>query len=282
MERTTAALAALFALALPALADPGDVLWHFEVPTPGSPLHRPSLGADGTIYWSTNSLYAISPAGQELWSRPHANPNPVGVGLDGTLYIGGWQPPPNSHLPALKAFSPGGQHLWDFTQMGTVVGFLGGPNVGPDGNVYAVMYGGAGMSPPGFGALSLTPAGSLRWHVDGFANDAGALPSEIEFGNGQMYKSEYNAPMPAGQLQSGLIAFGFDGEVEWRHSIGVPSNGPGRQPRVSPSTATSTRRFSRARSGRIGPTARSRGTTPAASRRPGSGLPPRARTDRCT
>jgi hypothetical protein len=216
-------------------ADPGDVLWHFEVNTPGSPLHRPSIGADGTIYWSTNSLYAITPSGQEIWSRDRADPNPVGIGHDGTLYIGGWRPPPNSHLPALRAFTPSGDHLWDFFDFGDPLGVIGGPNVGPDGNIYAVMFGGFNPNPPGFGALSLTPAGALRWHVDGFAHlMAGTVPSEIVFGDGNMYKAESNAPMPAGQQQSGLVAIEFDGDIAWQHPAGIPSNSPYRQPAVNP------------------------------------------------
>jgi hypothetical protein len=240
MSPSTKAIAAA-GLALAAshsAAHPGDVLWYFEVDAPDT-LHRPSVGADGTIYWSTNSLFAITPAGQELWRRPDADVSPVGIGADGTLYIGGKRPAPSSHLPALKAFSPAGQHLWDYTGFGQVVGFLGGPNVGADGNVYAVTYSGF-PNPTGFGAFSLTPAtgtgegGDLRWHFDGFANDAGTPTSEIVFGNGNMYKAEYNAPMPAGQLQSGIIALEFDGDLAWRYSVGTQPSGPSRHPCVSP------------------------------------------------
>lgn len=235
MTRNLSALLCLLTLAGSAHAGGGDVLWHFEVPTPGSPLHRPSIGAEGTIYWSTDSLFAISPVGQELWSRPRADPNPVGIGLDGTLYIGGWQPPPNDHLPALRAFAPNGDHLWDFSNFGLVVGFIGGPDVGPDGNVYGVMFDGFDPNGSGIGAFSLTPAGALRWHFDGFANQmAGTVPSEIEFGDGQMYKAESHAPMPAGEQQSGLVALELDGDVAWQASYGVPSSSPSRQPRVSP------------------------------------------------
>jgi outer membrane protein assembly factor BamB len=213
----------------------GDVLWHFEVSAPPSQLHRPSIGTDGTIYWSTRELYAINPSGQELWSRPQADPNPVGIGFDGTLYVGGWQAPPNDYLPALKAFAPDGTHLWDFTDFGLVLGFIGGPNVGPDGNVYGVMFDGFDPEGSGIGAFSLTPAGSLRWHFDGFDHlIAGTVPSEIEFGDGQMYKAESHAPMPAGEQQSGLIALELDGDVAFQASYGVPSNSPSRQPRVSP------------------------------------------------
>lgn len=213
----------------------GDVLWHFEVPTPPSQLHRPSIGADGTLYWSTSELYAISPSGQQLWSRPQADPNPVGIGLDGTLYVGGWQAPPNDYLPALKAFAPDGTHLWDFTDFGLVLGFIGGPNVGPDGNVYGVMFDGFDPEGSGIGAFSLTPAGSLRWHFDGFDHlIAGTVPSEIEFGDGQMYKAESHAPMPAGEHQSGLVALELDGDVAFQASYGVTSTSPHRQPRVSP------------------------------------------------
>ncbi len=216
------------------VADPGDVLWHFEIPSARSLLHRPSIGADGTIYWSADSLYAISPGGELIWSRADTDSNPVGIGTDGTLYVGGWQAPPNNFRPALKAFSRQGDHLWDFTGFGEVLGFIGGPNVGPDGNVYAVTWGGS-LPSAGFGAFSLSPSGSLRWHVDGFAHlIAGTAPSEIVFGNGKMYKGESVAPMPAGQLQAGLVAIEFDGDIAWRHSLTISSNSPGRHPVVSP------------------------------------------------
>jgi hypothetical protein len=235
MMRICTGIVTLLAGAGVAAANPGDVLWFFEVNMPGSPLHRPSIGADGTIYWSTNSLFAITPSGQEIWSRDRADPNPVGIGTDGTLYIGGWRPPPNSHLPALRAFTPGGDHLWDFFDFGDPVGVIGGPNVGPDGNVYATMFGGFLPNPPGYGALSLTPGGTLRWHVDGFAHlMAGTVPTEIIFSGGNMYKAESHAPMPAGQQQSGLVAIEFDGDIAWQHPAGIPSNSPYRQPAVNP------------------------------------------------
>lgn len=230
MRTISTTIAALLVFSGHAAAEPGDVLWHFEIPSASTALHRPSIGADGTIYWCTDSLYAISPGGQELWSRPDTDSSAVGIGADGSLYVAGWRPPPNDHLPALRAFTSEGEHLWDFFDFGQIVGIVGGPNVGPDGNVYAV--GSGGFNPPvGFGAFSLTPGGELRWHVDGFHHlMSGVVPSEVVFGNGNMYKAELVAPMPADELQSGIVGIGLDGEIAWRDSI----SGGGRQPCVSP------------------------------------------------
>ena len=71
----------------------------------------------------------------------------LAVGSDGTVYTGS-----ESNI---MAFNPNGTLKWNFEQ-NPMAFILLGPNVGPDGNIYAV-------STEGIGIFSLTPAGVLRW-----------------------------------------------------------------------------------------------------------------------
>src|SRR6185436_16023044 len=97
----------------------------------------------------TNTLYAISPQGSILWSKPLSETAYVDIGPDGTVYAGS--------MNTIYAFTPSGALKWSFTEPPGGQGLMAGPTVGPDGNIYAVSDFG------GLGAFSLTPAGVLRW-----------------------------------------------------------------------------------------------------------------------
>lgn len=126
----------------------GRVKWRFQHDSMYA-LVRPATGPDGSIYIVDVSgfLYALSPDGALRWLVSGAGSKGVTVGQDGSIYTGdeNW----------IKAFTPGGALKWTFVQSPRAFILLG-PNVGPDGNIYAV-------ATEGIGVHSLTPAGQLRW-----------------------------------------------------------------------------------------------------------------------
>ena len=126
----------------------GRVKWRFQHSGMYTVV-RPSVGPDGTVYVVDvgSHLYALSPDGALKWIVRGAGYKGLAVGGDGTVYTGS-----ESHI---TAFNPDGSLKWSFEQSPRAMILLG-PNVGPDGNIYAV-------STEGIGIFSLTPAGVLRW-----------------------------------------------------------------------------------------------------------------------
>ena len=126
----------------------GRVKWRFQHSGMYTVV-RPSVGPDGTVYVVDvgSHLYALSPDGALKWIVRGAGYKGLAVGGDGTIYTGS-----ESHI---TAFTPDGSLKWSFEQSPRAMILLG-PNVGPDGNIYAV-------STEGIGIFSLTPAGVLRW-----------------------------------------------------------------------------------------------------------------------
>jgi hypothetical protein len=126
----------------------GRVKWRFQHDAMYAQV-RPAIGPDGTIYVVdvSGTLYSLSPDGALNWLARAAGSKGVTVGQDGSIYTGdeNW----------IKAFSPGGELKWTFVQDPRAFILLG-PNVGPDGNIYAV-------ATEGIGVHSLTPGGQLRW-----------------------------------------------------------------------------------------------------------------------
>ncbi|MHC5004864.1 MAG: thrombospondin type 3 repeat-containing protein, partial [Planctomycetota bacterium] len=141
----------------------GRVQWRFQTDREAN-LQFVTRAPDGTVYTSDlDNLYALGPDGALLWIATGAGGGrPISLGADGTIYTGGsLSEGLNGRI--VKAFNPDGTLRW---QVESVTGqnLLAGPNVGPDGNIYAV------------------PGGN----------------SEITFGDGQFYASwEVNASGPA-------------------------------------------------------------------------------------
>ncbi len=164
---------------------PGRLKWRFKLDGDYS-LHSPGVGADGTVYVSLTGgkLYAIAPDGTQRWvfQTGVGGPvfGPVSVGTDGTIYTAGMVPAQGTtgNDGAIFALNPDGTRKWVFSATNQLL--IAGPNVGPDGNIYAVTdFGGIGL-------FSLTPAGQLRFSVSGFT-EYGAIGEEIAFGPGQLY-----------------------------------------------------------------------------------------------
>jgi hypothetical protein len=126
----------------------GRVKWRFQHSGMYTVV-RPAVGPDGTVYAVDvdNHLYALSPEGALKWIARGAGAKGLSVGADGTIYTGSES--------AIKAFNTNGTLKWTFVQ-NPLAFILLGPNVGPDGNIYAV-------ATQGIGIFSLTPAGALRW-----------------------------------------------------------------------------------------------------------------------
>ena len=163
-------------------ATTGTVAWRFEV-LANYVSHRVDVGRDGTVYFNDSSgfLYALTPTGALKWvydGESVGSSGPAVVGRDGTIYFGVAAP-----FAAVHAVNPDGSGKWIFSAPDSQ-GPIGGPNVGPDGNVYAVFDIGGSL-----GAISLSPDGTLRWNNPGNPRVAefGQLGRELVFGGRDFY-----------------------------------------------------------------------------------------------
>jgi outer membrane protein assembly factor BamB len=111
----------------------------------------PAIGADGTIYFSSDtrdSVYALNPDGTLRWGAYYANASryaPPVIGLNGTVYFCD-----KNH--ELVAFSADGIQLWVCAVKGDSKPFP--PAIGPDGAIY---YGGTD------GLTAVNPDGTVKW-----------------------------------------------------------------------------------------------------------------------
>lgn len=91
---------------------------------------KPAVGPDGTVYTMGNfgHLYALTPDGGLKWIlRPRYGVHgSVSVDQTGRVFLGG---------SGVQAVSPDGQELWHYP---LTTPLIAGPDVGPDGNIYAV------------------------------------------------------------------------------------------------------------------------------------------------
>ncbi len=184
-------------------ATTGTVAWRFEV-LANYISHRADVGRDGTVYFNDSSgfLYALTPAGALKWiydGDSVGSSGPTVVGRDGTIYFGVASP-----FAAIHAVNPDGTRKWIFAAPDSQ-GPIGGPNVGPDGNVYAVFDIGGSI-----GAISLTPAGVLRWNTLGNPRvaEVGQVGRELVFGGGKVFfTSTYYGDVYGFNLASGAQDF---------------------------------------------------------------------------
>ncbi|HZQ70281.1 MAG TPA: PQQ-binding-like beta-propeller repeat protein [Terriglobales bacterium] len=178
---------------------PGQLLWSVDLTyTPETA--APKVAPDGTIYIHSDDLYAITPAGQIIWTKPSSDPKPVDIGLDGTVYSGSGG--------TVFAYSPAGTLLWTFTEPPGGQGIMAGPTVGPDGNIYVITDGG------GLGAFSLTPAGTLRWNVPGYVNFQGTGLTPVPLDGDRLYFAEDVVP-GCTAFSEGINSVTFNGQLAW-------------------------------------------------------------------
>ena len=177
----------------------GELLWSVNLAyTPSTA--APKVAPSGDIYIHSDDLYAISPAGQIIWSKPSSDPKTVDVGADGTVYSGAGG--------TIFAYTPAGQLIWSFTEPPGGQGIMAGPTVGPDGNIYAVTDGG------GLGALSLNPAGNLIWNQPGYVNFDGTGMTPVPLTGDRLYFAEDVVP-GCTEFSEGLNALDLDGNLLW-------------------------------------------------------------------
>jgi len=181
----------------------GQLLWSVTLantPTTAAPKVAPN----GNIYIHSDDLYAISPSGQIIWSKPSADPKTVDVGADGTVYSGSGG--------TIFAYTPGGELIWSFTEPPGGQGLMAGPTVGPDGNIYAISDGG------GLGAFSLTPAGQLIWNQPGYVNFDGTGMTPVPVTTNRVYFAEDVVP-GCTEFSEGINALDLNGNIVWCVSL---------------------------------------------------------------
>jgi len=181
----------------------GTVAWRFEV-LANYVSHRADVARDGTVYFNDSSgfLYALTPEGALKWvydGESVGSSGPTVVGRDGTIYFGLSSPD-----AAIHAVNPDGTRKWIFLAPDSQ-GAIGGPGIGPDGNIYAVFDIGGSI-----GAVSLTPDGVLRWNNLGNPRigEFGQVGRELVFGGGNVYfTSTYYGDVYAFDLAQGTQRF---------------------------------------------------------------------------
>ena len=148
------------------------VAWRFEADSDYIQT-RPAVAADGTVYTTDigGHLYALTPDGGLKWvfnELDGVGNKGVTLGADDTIFVGSER--------AITAINADGTLRWRFIQDPRAFILLG-PNVGPDGNIYAVAI-------QGLGVFSLTPDGNLRWSVPEPYDRLPVQIQEIVFGPG--------------------------------------------------------------------------------------------------
>lgn len=194
--------ASLAALPLPSFgAEPGEVLWNVET---GFHFVVPSgvTAPDGSVYFHSEEVLALAPDGTVLWRDPLPGASVVDRAADGTVYAAAGD--------RIVAYRTDGVRLWTFVEDPAGSGFMAGPNVGPDGNVYAVTE----TQIDGLGAFSLTPAGALRWSIAGFEDHQaiGFMDRRLEFASDRFYFAHDLVPLCE---STGMVAILLSGAVDW-------------------------------------------------------------------
>jgi outer membrane protein assembly factor BamB len=167
-------------------------------------LGRPSIGPDGTIYFSAlNTIYARNPDGSEKWTAV-LGPSP---GADND-YMPGVDPDTGRVYTdvsgnALAALNPAdGSEIW---RVGVRSDIDSTPVVGPDGTIYF------GTDDDALALFAVTPGGSIKWefNTSGQVDNIAALSPD---------GSEVYVVSMDGNLYAVNTA---DGEELWRFPIPV-------------------------------------------------------------
>lgn len=114
----------------------GALVWRRELGIAGSPVDvgfsAPAIGADGSVYIATDSLYALNPDGTVRWSR-FANGEDLrssaAIGGDGTIYFA------SRNIPLTAMHPDSGRVLWERPLGGQGYVFAA-PAIGTDGTIY--------------------------------------------------------------------------------------------------------------------------------------------------
>jgi outer membrane protein assembly factor BamB len=194
--------------------DPARVTWRVRVDLDYF-MADPGVGPDGTIYIPNKfgKTQALNPTtGATKWIAPYGGGDfSISVGSDATVYVAGGGAGTGGGTDSITALRPDGTLRWMFKGAGDYL--LAGPNVGPDGNIYAV------TDSTGIGFFSLTPAGQLRFSTGRFA-DYGAQGMNIAFGPDRAY---FGFDMVGIQPRT-FFAYDLDGGLRW--TLGQPDDPP--------------------------------------------------------
>ncbi len=133
------------------------------------------------------------------------------MAADGTVYVAGGGAGTVGGTDSISALRPDGTLKWMFAGMNDYL--LAGPNIGPDGNIYAV------TDQAGLGFFSLTPAGQLRFSTGRFT-DHGPEGFNLAFGPDRAY---FGFNMPGIQPPT-FFAYDLNGVLRW--TVGQPDNPP--------------------------------------------------------
>jgi hypothetical protein len=168
----------------------GRIVWQFQTNRWMS-RQFVEVGPDRRVYTSDNlGLYALSADGALLWFVPGAGGGfPIDIGPDGTIYTGvtlGEGP------EIIRALNPDGSLRWEFVPPVSWP-LVAGPNVGPDGNIYAAQK---FPSDGGLGFFSLDPQGELRW------SNPGAPPLDGVYGG---YQTSSEIVFASDRLYAGVL-----------------------------------------------------------------------------
>ena len=176
---------------LAAINTDGSVKWISEV---GQLKTSPVVGPDGSIYAGTYSeFYAFAPDGSVKWSFADGflgfDPK-AAIGHDGTVYC---------VSKYLYAFTPDGEHLWEYiTERLENFGGLH-PAIGDDGTIYI-----ASSINKTYFLYAIRPDGTVKWKIP--------LDEEIDL----PLSVGYDGTVYAGRAYNSLYAINpGDGAVKW-------------------------------------------------------------------
>lgn len=198
----------LFCAANVVLGQADRVKWIYEIPSnpPGSFV---GTATDGTVYVTDNTtLYSLTPSGSLNWTLSGAGGgHPITFGADGTIYT-------SNNGQGIAAVNPNGTFRWQYFPPQSYRNICG-PNVGPDGNVYAVQEQLLGV---GHGMYSVDADGHLRWTNIGSPaiGQADLGHAEIVFGPDRLYTGVegHRGGLPSSRC------FDFDGNQIWFSGFG--------------------------------------------------------------
>ena len=161
-------------------------------PTGGIIESSPAIGPEGNIYIGSHDgfLYAMSPAGEELWkfqTNGLIRSSPA-VTAAGDVYVGSFQ-------GGLYALRPDGELKWSYYSGARV---LTSPAIGPEGNIYFASQDGV--------LHSVNPDGLPNWQLalDGDVS----VSSPAIAADGTIYQTTYRKGM--------LYAIRPDGTIRWQ------------------------------------------------------------------
>jgi outer membrane protein assembly factor BamB len=167
----------------------GTEKWNF---TTGQLVNSsPTIGADGTIYISSNDLHAINPDGTQKWSLTIGLiSSSAAIGSNGTIYIG-------SGDYNIYAINPNGTEKWNFTTGNQV---LSSPAIGSDGTIY--------VGSNDYKLYAINPDGTEKWN---FTTGNGVKSSPAIGSDGTIY---------VGSMDHNLYAINPDGSEKWNFTTG--------------------------------------------------------------